>query len=169
MVNIMVVLAQFFRIISAVFEILADKDSDKKRIFFYNGIYNGFCAIQYFLLNAMTGGICSILAILRNFLLMYCDKKYLYFILPIYFTSLYLINYSSYDGFLSYLPVFMVIMYTCALFVGNIYGIKITVIVCVLLEIIYDLYYGAYMGMIICVIDAIFVIISLFKMKKSQL
>ena len=45
MVKNMGTLAQFFRIISAVFEIMADRESQRKKIFLYNGIYNAFCAL----------------------------------------------------------------------------------------------------------------------------
>lgn len=169
MVKNMGILAQFFRIISAVFEIMADRESQRKKIFLYNGIYNAFCALQYFLLNAITGGICSILAILRNFLMFYCEKKYLFFILPIYFISLILINFGSFDGIISFLPIIMVVLYTMSLFLGNIYGIKCTIIFVMILEIIYDIYYGAYVGVGVSIIDIIFVIISFFDIKNKEI
>ena len=78
------ILAQIFRAISSVFEIMADRENEPKKIFVYNGIYNLFCAVQYFLLNAVTGGICSVLAIVRNILFAICkNKKYLFIILPL--------------------------------------------------------------------------------------
>ena len=60
----MMLTAQILRLGAAVFTMMSDKTTEKSKIFLYNGIGNLLCGIQYFLLNAITGGICCILALL---------------------------------------------------------------------------------------------------------
>ena len=66
------------------------------------------------------------------------------------------------------LPIIMVFMYSIAIYKADLIKIKYTVIITCALEIIYDIYYNAYIGAILCVLNIIVVIISLIRIKISK-
>lgn len=69
------VIAHIIRLISSLFGILADRANDIKRVYLYNAIYSFLTGVQYFLLGAITGAICSMLAIFRNYL--FCNYYFI--------------------------------------------------------------------------------------------
>ena len=160
------VIANIFRILAAIFDIMAANTNNTKKIYLYNGIYNFLLGIQYALLNAIAGAISSFAAILRN--IIFHKRKGSIFALIIYLVFVILINIPAYDGIISILPIIMVFMYTISIYRAKVIGIKYTVIITCALEIIYDIYYAAYMGAILCVINIIVVVISLIRIKRSK-
>lgn len=163
----MMLLAQLFRIAGSVFGLSADKSNNTKKVFLYNGISNLLCAIQYFLLNAISGGITSIIAIFRNLIFYKYKEKVTVKELLMYFLILILLSIYSINGIISVIPVLLVIIYSTALYTKNIYTIKYAVLITCVLEIIYDAVYKAYAGIFVCILDIILVSISLYKLKKQ--
>lgn len=157
-----VTIAQVFRALGSIFSFRADATSDKKKIFLYNGISNLLTSIQYILLQAFSGAICSLLALLRNIVFSKMKKVSMVTIL-IYFGIIILCNITSYENIISIIPATLVIMYTLALHSGDVLKIKIVVLISGFLEIIYDYYYSAYVGIIVCVIAIIVVLISIYR------
>ena len=137
-------IAQIFRLISSFFYVAADKSNNKKKIFAYNGIYNFFSGIQYLLLNAITGAICSFLAIGRNIMLNKYGRKIPVWVLVIYLFVVISLNLLAYNGLISLLPILLILFYSIALYIGKVSIIKYSAILTCLLEIIYDAYYKAY-------------------------
>ena len=163
-----IVLAQIFRLISSVFYLAGDRSNNKKKIYTCNGIYNFFSGIQYLLLNAITGALCSFLAILRNIFLFKYGKKVPILGFIIYLVIVLILNLLAYDELITILPFFLVLFYSIALYIGNVKIIKYSVILTCLLEIIYDVYYHAYVGIIVNILDIILVTISLYKLKRNN-
>ena len=161
-----IVLAQVFKIISAFFGIAADKSSNRKKIYLYNAISNFFSGVQYYFLNAIAGAISSFVAIFRNVIFYKYQKKVPLYVLILFLIGLILINCGSYVNYLSIIPVSLVVLYTVALYINKVRIIKYVVIITCLLEIVYDVYYLAYAGIVVCVIDTILVIRSLIVDKK---
>lgn len=156
-----VTIAQVFRALGAICSFSADGTSNKHKIFLYNGLSNLFCGIQYALLQAFSGAICSLLALLRN--LIFAKKKHIsVFTLLIYFIIIILCNITSFTNIISVIPVLLVIIYTMALFSKDVLKIKIAVLINAFLEIIYDYYYSAWVGIIVCIIAIIVVLISIY-------
>lgn len=163
-----IVLAQIFRLISSIFYLAGDRSNNKKKIYTCNGIYNFFSGVQYLLLNAITGAICSFLAILRNIFLYKYGKKVPIFGFITYLVIVLILNLLVYDGLITILPFFLVLFYSIALYIGNVMIIKYSVILTCLLEIIYDIYYLAYVGIIVSILDIILVTISIYKLKNNH-
>ena len=161
-----IIIAQVFAVLAGIFYILEDQARDNKKILIYNGISNLFIGIEYFLLGAFTGGICNLVAILRNVYVHYSKEKIHILVLLSYFLFLYAVNMGNYDSWLSYLPVALVIMYTAAINTKNVKLIKYAVIVAYALEIIYDIHYKAYISVVICFAGIITAIIALRKIKE---
>ena len=163
----MFIVAQIFRLLSAVFGIMADRSSDTKKIYVFNGISNFLSSVQYYLLGAISGAVSSMAAILRNIIFYKSGDKKPIVALIIYLVFICLLNIPTYDGLISLLPTLMVITYTIAIYNKDIVKIKYAIIVAMSLEIIYDIHYYAYVGLVVSIIDIIVVIISLIKYKKK--
>ena len=161
------ILAQIFRIIGSVFSISSDKSTNIKKIFLFNGISNVFCSISYFCMNAITGAISSILALFRNIMFYKYKEKVTIGALILYFIIIILFNLNSITGFISFIPILLVIIYTSALYTKKPLTIKYSIITVCLLEIIYDYVYSIYVGIIVCVLDMILVSYSICKMSKK--
>ncbi len=164
----MLIVAQVLRILSAFFEIMADASSDKKKIFFLNGIYNLLAATSYFLLNAITGGIGSLVAILRNVIFYKFKNKLSIFVLFIFLIFAFLLTLIDFKSMIDIIPFILVGLYTTSLFIGNVKFIKWAVIITCALEIPYDFIYSAYAGVLVCTIDIIIVSISMIKDRKKE-
>ncbi len=161
-----VIIAQILALIVGVFYLLEDRATENNKILLYNGISNVLIATEYFLLGAISGGICNIAAALRN-IYIYKSKGPVHIVVLIsYFLFVIAINIGSYDGILSFLPVLLVIMYTSAIQTKNVKIIKYAVIVAYIIEIIYDFYYMAYVSMFICIVGVIIAALSLKKIKE---
>jgi hypothetical protein len=161
-----IIIAQVFAILAGIFYLLEDQSNDNKKILIYNGISNLFIAIEYFLLGAFTGGICNLVAILRNIYIHNSKEKVHIVVLISYFLFLIAVNFSSFNSWISVLPVLLVMMYTAAINTKKVKLIKYAVIVAYALEIIYDIYYMAYISVVICIAGIITAIIALKKIKE---
>ncbi len=164
----MVIAAQIFRLISAFFTLISDKSASKKKILEYNSVSNFFCAIQYFCLNAITGGICSLIPILRNIMMQKSKKRLPFYMIIIFLAGSFLCNLGNLSDIISYIPFSLVVIYTLGLYSENMYILKISIILTCILEIIYDVIFKAYVGIGVCVIDIILVLISVNKIKTSK-
>lgn len=162
------VIAQIVRVAAAIFCIIADHSNNRKKMLVFNAIYNFLNGVHYALLNAITGAISSLITVLRNVIFYVFKKRVPVAVLLAYFIIVILININSVTSLVAVIPVFLVIIYSTALYIGNLWGIKIAVIITCSLEIVYNIYVGAYVGIAACVIDIIFVIISMRKLKNSQ-
>ena len=164
----MLITAQLFRIISAIFGLVSDKSTKKKEILEFNSVSNFFNAIQYFCLGAINGGICSLIPILRNIMMSKTKKRLPFYMIAIFLFGSYLCNLGNLSDYISYIPLSLVVIYTLGLNSGNVYILKYSIITTSILEIIYDYVFKAYVGIGVCIIDIILVIISVKKIKTSK-
>ena len=160
------IIAQVVRAISAIFLIIADRSSNRKTMLVFNAIYNLLNGVQYLLLGAITGAISSFITVLRNVIFYRYKKRAPLAVLLVFFIIVIAINLGSVDSWIAMLPILFVVIYSTALYIGNVFWIKIAVIVVCGLEIIYDYVVGAYVGMSVCDIDIVFVSISFKNLKK---
>ncbi len=163
----MFILAQLIRFLSAVFEFIADGTNNKKHIYLYNGIYNFLAAVSYFMLNAVSGGIGCLAAILRNFLFYKSKNKVNIFILLGYLLFVFILTLLDAPNIIAFIPFILVLLYTLGLYSNNVTYIKYSILIVDVLEIIYDYIVLSYAGIIICLIDFVIVFISLFFNKKE--
>ena len=162
------IIAQVVRAISAIFLIIADRSNNRKTMLIFNAIYNLLNGVQYLLLGAITGAISSFITVLRNVIFYVFKKRVPLIVLLIFFAIVIAINLSSITSPVAVIPIFLVVIYSTALYFGNIFWIKIAVIAVCILEIIYDYLVGAYVGIAVCVLDIIFVVLSFKNLKKSK-
>lgn len=163
-----IIVAQVIRIIGSIFGILGDRSNNPKKIYLFNSIFNLMAGIQYFLLNAITGGITSVLTLVRNVLLYKYKRKLPIIVLLIYLIITAILDLTAFDGIVSLIPILLVTVYSIGLYLDNIKIFKICTIIVCSFEIIYDFYYNAYVGIFFCVLDIILIIISFKDLKKKK-
>lgn len=144
----MFVISQIIRFISSVLGITADAVLDKKRVYILNGISNALAAISYFMINAVTGGICAIISVLRNVYVYFSKKKPSIYVGVLYTIIVILISLPNINGIVSILPVAVILIYGWSLLSDNMKLIKISIIIVDILSIIYDFYVGAPVGVL---------------------
>ena len=164
----MLILAQVVRVIAAIFCMIADGSSEKKKIFFYNGVYNFLDAISYFMLGAFAGGIGSLAAIGRNVIFYKSKNKVNIFVLISYLLFVLCLTLIGMPNWFAIIPFFLVATYTTGLYIGKVRVIKWCVIITCVVEIVYDYIYLSYAGIVVCVIDIIIVAISMVKDRKKE-
>ena len=163
----MFICAQITRIISFIFEMISAKAKDSKNITLFNGIGNFFLGVSYLLLNAITGAICSFIAMIRNYVFYKYKNKLSILVLLLYFIIILGLNYFEIHNLIDIIPVTIIIVFGTAMYYQNCLGLKLSGIFVSLLEIVYDYYYHSYIGIIICVLYIILVVISLYQRKKE--
>ena len=156
----MFTISQIIRLISSVLGIVSDADLNKKRMYIMNGISNALTTISYFMINAITGGICSALSVLRNIYVYFSKKKPSVYIGTIYTIIVIFISLPSIESAMSVLPVAIILIYSWALFTNNMKLIKIAIIIVDVLGIIYDLYVWSPVGIIANAISLILTVAS---------
>lgn len=163
----MFIIAQVTRLISFIFDSISAKSNTNKNITLYNGIANVFLGVSYLALNALTGAICSFIAIFRNIVFYKYKNKLPFIILLLYFLVIFLLSYNQIHILVDVIPLLLVIIFGTALYYQNYIGLKMAGIITSLLEIIYDYYYHSYVGIATCVIYVILIVISLLKKKEG--
>lgn len=163
----MFVAAQVDRLVSFIFDSISAKSTNNKSITVYNGFANLFLSISYLFLNAITGAICSFIALLRNIVFYKYKNKLPIIVLFLYFAIIILLNIGQIHILIDIIPLVLVIIFGTALYYQNYLGLKIAGIITSFLEIIYDYYYHSYVGIATCTIYVILVTISLLKKKKK--
>lgn len=156
----MFVISQIIRFISSVLGITADADLNKKRMYILNGLSNALTAISYFMINAVTGGICAAISVLRNIYVYFSKKKPSIYVRVLYSIIVILISLPNIDGMVSILPVAIILIYGWSLFSDNMKLIKISIIIVDILGIIYDFYVGASVGVLANAISLVLTIAS---------
>ena len=168
---VLVVVAQIFGLITICLSFMSTKSETRNKIFFYNSVANITAAIQYALLGAWSGSLCSILAMCRNFVFKRYDKVPIH-ILIIYLLILVLFNVPTVHGFISFIPVLNVILYSYALSQDNVVTIKLIGLFTCFTTIGYDIINWAFVGVLSATFEAIvtlFVLSNLYKKYKAGL
>lgn len=159
----MIFLANLLRLFSFFISVKSNTEDDMQSITKYNGIANFLCSIQYFLIGAYTGGVTSLIAVLRNILFYKYKNKVPLYVMIIYFIFLILTNIPILSSIVTYLPLIMVFIYSIGLYVQNAKFMKAVIIFVGILSLIYDIYYMVIIGVVQDIINLILVLISLKK------
>ena len=166
---ILVIVAQLFGLITICLSFMSTKSETRNKIFFYNSVANITAAIQYALLGAWSGSLCSLIAMCRNFIFKRYDKVPVR-ILIIYLLVLVLLNIPTVHGFISFIPILNVMMYSYALSQNNVVTIKLIGLFTCFTTIGYDIINWAFVGVFSATFEAIvtlFVLSNLYKKYKA--
>ncbi|MBQ7802356.1 YgjV family protein [Candidatus Saccharibacteria bacterium] len=147
--------AQFFGLISLVILAISFHKKKKSDLLALQTVSNLSSGIQYFLLGALSGGFIHLICVARNFVFRKYKKKIPPLAVYLTLLSILVVTALSFDGLTSLLPMFSISLYTYALAFGDLRKIRIIDIVACFIAIIYNLLVGAYVGIIVSVVEII--------------
>lgn len=135
----LIVIAQFFALFGLILNVMSTQQEEKKKILLFNGLSNFASSIQYVLLQAYTGAVSCIVATLRNVVFGKIKKVPLY-VLIIYYIIAIGLNIPAYNGLMSLIPVFNIMIYGYGIWQDNVKVTKLIIIIVSITGIIYDAY-----------------------------
>lgn len=164
------ILAQICGIIALILTVIAVQFKTKEKIVMCSVFANIVVAIQYFLLNAITGAVVSIINTIRCIIFYYYKKKDMkpsIIILLIFEIIAVISGIMSWQNIWSIIPIIVTIIYTYGLWQDNVKVIRITTGIAGFGWAIYDIIVMAYVGAVQETSQLISAIISLFRNRKE--
>ena len=157
------IIAQIIGIIALIILMISFQKNTKRKLLTYQIVSSFLYAIQYFFLKAYTGFFMSFTCMIRNYIFnRYKNKVPIYCLIII---ILIMISFSilTYSGLISLLPMIAVVLYSFALWYGNLKIIRITEVISCSLFIIYNIKVSAITGLIATFIEMLAAIIAIYK------
>ena len=165
------ILAQIFGTIAIILSFKSYQCKKRCSFLTLQTLVNVFYGIQYLLLNAYSGGVTSLISIIKN-LSFYGyvrnDKKVPVYVLIIMESIFIMTGILTYDGLISIIPVLISCFYTWAGWQNSLKTTCVAGMISAALWIIYNAYAGAYVSLIASVIEIIGSTIGFIKHKKSD-
>ena len=165
------IVAQIFGALALTILIISLQKNSKTKLLLYQSISSLLYALQYLFLNAYTGCFMNLICMIRNMIFNRYPKKrppvywlIITIVLMIFFSSL------SYTGVISFLPMIAVILYSIALWHGNLTVIRTTEIISCSLYILYNIKVLAITGLIATITEFVGAVLAVYKfdMKKKK-
>jgi len=161
----MFILAQIIGLFSFLIALVAYHQKTKKKILSTMIISNTLNFIHYFLLDAISGGITKIVAVIRDILII--NKKNSKSIFYIFVIIYLILGISLYDNLLSIIPILASFITTIAAFFGSPYIIKIVALLTFTLWLIYNIFVLSFAGILSNIVAIISTIFAIKKVKTK--
>lgn len=164
------IIAQMIGALALIILMLSFQKNEKKRLLKYQTISSFLYAIQYVFLGAYTGCLMNLTCMARNFIFnKYNNQK-----VPIYWLIIiiiFMISFSliTYIGIISLLPMLAVILYSIAVWYGNLKWIRSTEVISCTLFIVYNIRVLAITGLIATIIELIAALIAIYRFDIKKL
>lgn len=165
------IIAQVFGVIALIILIISFQNNKKEKLLRLQMFSSLLYAIQYIFLKAYTGFSMNIICMIRNLFF----NKFKNVKPPLYYLVMIIVlmafsSFFTFDGIISLLPTVAVILYSIALWNGNMKIIRVTEIISCTLFIIYDIKVLAFTGLIATIIEMISAVFALYRfdIKKSN-
>lgn len=158
------IIAQVFGAIALIVLIISLQKNNKKTLLKYQIFSSLLYAIQYVFLNAYTGCLMNLACMGRNIAFnKYQDKKPPIYLLIIVIFLMIAFSAFTYVGYISLLPMIAVILYSIAVWNGNLKVIRNIELISCSLYIIYNINVQAYTGLVATIIEFIGALIALVR------
>ena len=157
------IIAQVIGILALFILMLSFQKNEKKLLLKYQIISSFLYALQYTFLGAYTGSLMNLTCMARNFIFnKYNNKVPIYWLIII---VLLMITFSliTYVGIISLLPMFAVVLYSIAVWHGNLKLIRYTEVFSCSLFIVYNIKVLAITGLIATIIELIAALIAIYR------
>lgn len=164
------ILAQICGIIALILTVIAVQFKTKEKIVMCSVFANIVVAIQFFLLNAITGAVVSIINTIRCIIFYYYKKKDMkpsIIILLIFEIIAVVSGIMSWQNIWSIIPIIVTVIYTYGLWQDNVKVIRIATGIAGFGWAIYDVIVMAYVGAVQEASQLISAIIALFRNRKE--
>ena len=165
------ILAQICGVIALILTVISVQFKTKEKIVMCMIFANLVVAVQYFLLNAITGGVISILNTIRCIVFYYYkkkDKNPSLVILLVFEVIAIISGITSWQNIWSLIPVLVTIIYTYGLWQDNVNIIRITTGIAGFGWAIYNIIVMAYVGAIQEIAQLVSSIISLVRKQDNK-
>ena len=165
------ILAQICGVIALIFTVVSVQFKTKEKIVMCSVFANLVVTIQFFLLNAITGAIISIINTIRCIIFYYYkkkDKKPSLMILLIFEIVAIVSGMFSWQNIWSIIPIIVTVIYTYGLWQDNVKVIRITTAIVGLGWAIYDVIVMAYVGAIQEISQFVSAVIALVRNKEEE-
>lgn len=166
--NFNFIIAQIFGVLVFIAGILSYYKNNTKEVLIFNGISNTLCALQYVFLGAYTGALCCIIATLRNIVFSRFKKDIPVIYLILFIVILILTNFKLVNNVIDVIPIINVFIYSIALWTKDIFSIKKMSLIACIDGVVFNLYKGAYIGVIYEIVFAVAVVKSYRMLLKEQ-
>lgn len=164
------ILAQICGVIALILTVISVQFKTKEKIVMCSVFANLVVAIQYFLLNAITGAVISVINTVRCIIFYYYkkkDKKPSLIVLLIFEIIAIVSGITSWQNIWSIIPIIVTVVYTYGLWQDNVKVIRITTALAGFGWAIYDIIVMAYVGAIQETSQLISAIIALLRSKGN--
>lgn len=164
------ILAQICGVIVLILTVISVQFKTKEKIVMCMVFANIVVTIQYFLLNAITGAVVSIINVIRCIIFYYYkkkDKKPSLIVLLIFEIVAIVSGIMSWQNMWSVIPIVVTLIYTYGLWQDNVKVIRITTAIAGLGWAIYNIVVMAFVGAIQSVSQLISAMIALIKNKEG--
>ena len=134
------IIAQIIGIFALIVLMLSFQKNEKKTLLKYQIFSSFLYALQYVFLGAYTGSLMNLTCMARNIIFnKYNNKKIPIYWLLLIITLMIIFSLITYIGIISLLPMFAVILYSIAIWYGNLKLIRCTEVISCSLFIIYNI------------------------------
>lgn len=165
-------IAQVFGIISIILNIVIVQFKTKEKMLIGMIISNLVVAIQFFLLNAITGGIISLINVIRCivfYMFKKENKKPSLLVLLIFEMIVIVSGIISWQNIWSILPIIATATYTYGIWQDDVLKIKYISAIIGFEWSIYDIIVRAYVGFVQGIIQVISAIVAIIRYKKGEI
>ena len=164
------IIAQIIGILALIILMLSFQKNEKKLLLKYQTISSFLYSIQYAFLGGYTGSLMNITSMARNFVFnKYNNKKVPIYWLIIIVILMIIFSLITYIGVISLLPMFAVVLYSIAVWYGNLKLIRCTEVISCTLFIVYNIRVLAITGLIATIIELISALIAIYRFDIKKL
>ena len=164
------IIAQIIGILALIILMLSFQKNEKKLLLKYQIISSFLYALQYVFLGAYTGSLMNLTCMVRNFIFnKYNNKKVPIHWLIIIVILMIVFLLISYIRTISLLPMLAVVLYSIAVWYGNLKLIRCTEVISCTLFIVYNIRVLAITGLIAIMIELIAALIAIYRFDIKKL
>ena len=165
--NMVTILAQIWGFCGIISIIISYNMHTKEKVLIWQFIANLMHGIQYIMLNALSAGFLSFLAIYRCYVYYEYHKhkeKIPFFICALFFSMALLIGIVSFKDIYSFLPIITTLLNTYGAWHKNLRVFRIFAVIISICWIIYNIHVLAYIGIGAAIIELISAIIAIIRL-----
>lgn len=161
------IIAQIIGIVGLLFTIISNYQNKKKNVLIFQILANILCFFQYVLLNALAAASSFFVAIIRCIVFYIYDKKQKNkskIVLLLFSILIVLLGLLSYTDSFSIIPTITAIIYTYGAWQDDLKIFRMIAFIVPVTWIGYNIYVGAYVGVLLTIIEAIATLAAIIKL-----
>ncbi len=159
----MFILAQILGGIALIILVISFQKNKKNALLRYQVFSSIFFALQYLCLNALNGCLMNVMTAIRDYLFSRFKNQVPMIYLIIIILIMIILSILSFNGIISLLPAIAVIIYSIAIWYGDLRVIRIVEVISCLLFIIYNIKVLAIVGLVSTIIELLSALVAIYR------